>query len=62
MIVIKCDKCKKEFEIFMESAEPPYVHSSGVSFGQVITVIIPIHTMHAFSVQGSGEMICKECK
>ena len=61
MIVIKCDKCGKEFEVGMASCEDAYISTGGQGFEQVVRLIIPFDVMRSLKRKGSGETLCTDC-
>lgn len=61
MIIVKCDKCNKQFEVFMIRCEEAIINLDGMSFEQVVTLSIPKEVMYSLIRKGSGETLCTTC-
>ncbi len=61
MIVIRCDKCGKEFEVCMIRCEPARMCSGSMLFEQEITLLITKDVMFSLKRKGSGEILCDAC-
>jgi len=55
MLIIRCDKCGKEFELLESRRSQARIHDGGMSFELDITVLIPKSVMFELTTSGAGE-------